>query len=333
MTDKHFDVLGIGNAIVDIIARENDDFLASHAMVKGSMALIDETQADSIYGDMGPATEISGGSAGNTIAGVASLGGKAAYFGKVADDELGRIFRHDIKALGVHFETSPLVDGLGTARSMILVTPDSERTMNTFLGACGALGPADIEADVVEAAAITYMEGYLWDPEEAKKAFLKAAEIAHAAGRKTALTLSDSFCVDRFRDEFLGLLLNGHIDYLFANEGELKALYQTSDFQSAIKAVGQDCPLAAVTIGEKGALAVAGETVYESPAFPVNEIVDLTGAGDLFAAGFMAGLTREKSLDEALELGCLAASEVISHLGARPNVSLLELAQQKGIDL
>ncbi|WP_350335793.1 adenosine kinase [Coralliovum pocilloporae] len=333
MTDTKFDVLGIGNAIVDIIARENDDFLASHDMVKGSMMLIDEAQADSIYNDMGPATEISGGSAGNTIAGVASFGGRAAYFGKVADDELGRIFRHDIRAIGVHFETAPLTEGLGTARSMILVTPDGERTMNTFLGACGALGPDDIDAEIVGASAITYMEGYLWDPEEAKKAFLKAADIAHARGRKTALTLSDSFCVDRYRDEFIGLLRDNHIDYLFANEAELKSLYQTSDFQSAVDAIRKDCALAAVTIGEKGALAIAGDAVYESSAFPVEEIVDLTGAGDLFAAGFMTALTRDKSLDDALELGCLAASEVISHLGARPNTSLKELAGQKGIEL
>jgi len=331
MTNSRFDVLGIGNAIVDILARTDDAFLVGENLVKGSMRLIDTEEAERLYAHMGPAIEISGGSAGNTIAGVASLGGDGAYIGKVADDHLGEIFAHDIRATGVHFETAPLVGADPTARSMILVTPDGERTMNTYLGACQRLSPEDIDADLVSAASITYLEGYLWDPPLAKEAFRRAADIAHQAGRQVALTLSDSFCVDRFRDEFLGLIRTGAVDIVFANETELHALYQTADFDTALAALRDDCRLAAVTLGEKGSLAMTRAETHHVNAYPVDSVVDLTGAGDLYASGFLLGLARGADLETCARLGGLAASEVIGHIGARPEVSLGELAAQSGL--
>ena len=331
MAEPRFDVLGIGNAIVDVIARADDDFLVRHAMRKGTMSLIVEEQAEHIYESMGPAIEISGGSAANTIVGVASFGARAAFIRKVRDDTLGRVFVHDIRAAGVAFDTPPAASGPSTARSYILVTPDGERTMNTFLGAAQNLGMDDIHADTIAAAAITYLEGYLWDPRNAKDAFLEAAAIAHDARRQVALTLSDAFCVDRWRDEFLHLIRSGTIDILFANEAELHSLYQTADFATAIKAVQQDAALAVVTRSENGCVVVTRHKTESVPAFPVERVVDTTGAGDLFAAGFLFGLARERDHVTAARLGALAAAEVIQHLGARPEKSLKTLAQENSI--
>ncbi len=331
MPETEFDVLGIGNAIVDVIARAEDDLLVAENLVKGSMNLIDEARADLLYGAMGPATEMSGGSGANTIAGVASLGGRGALFGKVADDQLGTAFAHDIRALGVHFETGMLSGGPSTARCLIMVTPDGERTMNTYLGACQELGPADIDPHVVAAAKILYMEGYLWDPPEAKKAFLEAAKHAKAHDREVALTLSDSFCVDRYRAEFLDLLRSGTVTLLFGNESELHSLYETADTETAMAALEADCPFAVITRSEKGAVVLKGGERVAVPAAPVEKIVDLTGAGDLFASGFLFGLARGFDPETCARLGGLAAAEVISHFGARPQISLKELAQQNGL--
>ena len=330
MTASEFDVLCIGNAIVDVIARVEESFVARHGLVKGSMNLIDEARAEELYADMGQAVEVSGGSAGNTAAGVASLGGRAAYFGKVKADQLGAIFRHDMRAQGVAFDSSPAADGPATARSFILVTPDSERTMNTYLGACVNFTTADVDKAVVQAAQVTYMEGYLWDRPEAKEAFKLAAKIARAAGRKTSITLSDSFCVERHRDSFLELIRND-IDIVFANEAEIKALYQTGDFSAAMQAIARDCPIAVLTRSEKGCVVVKGDDMHESPAHPVAKVVDVTGAGDLFAAGFLHGFTSGKSLPEAARLGSMAAAEVISHIGARPEIGLEEHARSLGL--
>ena len=331
MAEPRFDVLGIGNAIVDVIARADDDFLVRHAMRKGTMSLIAEEQAEHIYESMGPAVEISGGSAANTIVGVAGFGARAAFIGKVRDDTLGRVFVHDIRAAGVAFDTPPAAGGASTARCYIMVTPDGERTMNTFLGAAQDLGVDDIHAEMIASAAITYLEGYLWDPQNAKDAFLQAAAIAHDARRQVALTLSDAFCVDRWRDEFLDLIRSGTVDILFANEAELHSLYQTADFATALEAVRQDAALAVVTRSEKGCVVVTRGKTQEVPAFPVERVVDTTGAGDLFAAGFLFGLARERDHVTAARLGALAAAEVIQHLGARPEKSLKGLAQENGI--
>lgn len=333
MTDPKYDVLCIGNAIVDILARAEDDFIVAEDLQKGTMHLIDAERAESLYAAMGPAIEASGGSAGNTAAGIASFGGSAAFIGKVADDQLGDVYAHDMRAIGVDFDTARLVGGAPTARSMILITPDGERTMNTFLGACQALGPADIDETVVSDAAITYLEGYLWDPPEAKEAFRRAASIAHDAGRKVSLTLSDPFCVDRFRAEFLGLIRDGTIDILFANDSELRSLYETSSLDSAIAALAGDCPLAAVTVGAEGALVVGRDGVKKVPAVPVDTVVDLTGAGDLFAAGFLFGLARGLDNVHAARLGVLAAGEVIGHVGPRPATSLSDVARQAGFEI
>jgi adenosine kinase len=331
MTALRYDVLGIGNAIVDVIARAEDDFLVAHGMRKGGMALIDEDRAVAVYAAMGPAVEISGGSAANTIVGVAGFGARACFVGKVKDDGLGGVFAHDIRASKVAFETRPAADGPATARCFIMVTPDGERTMNTYLGAAQDLHPNDIDADAVAGAAITYLEGYLWDPENAKNAFLKAAEIAHGADRMVALTLSDSFCVDRWREEFLHLMRSGTVDLVFANEAELHSLYQTADFDAALAALRGDARLAAITRSEKGCLVVSREATSAVKAFPVERVVDTTGAGDLFAAGFLFGLARGQSNEDAARLGALAAAEVIQHLGARPETSLEGLARDTGL--
>jgi sugar/nucleoside kinase (ribokinase family) len=332
MSSTRFDVLGIGNAIVDVIARADDDFLLRHDMRKGAMALIDEARAAAIYDAMGPAIEISGGSAANTIVGVASLGARAAFVGKVKDDELGRTFRHDIRAAGVAFDTPPNSDGPSTARCYVLVTPDGERTMNTYLGAAQDLHPNDIDADTVAAAQITYLEGYLWDPPHAKEAFLKAAKIAHGAERDVALTLSDAFCVDRYRAEFLDLIKTGTVDLVFANERELHSLYQTADFDTALAALRADAKLAVVTRSEKGCLVVTRAETDAVPAVAVERLVDATGAGDLFAAGFLVGLARGEDYRDCARLGAIAAAEVIGHLGARPETSLKALAAENGFD-
>jgi sugar/nucleoside kinase (ribokinase family) len=331
MTAVRYDVLGLGNAIVDVITRADDDFLLKHAMRKGSMSLIDETRAGQIYDAMGPAVEISGGSAANTIVGAAGFGARAAFIGRVKDDPLGTAFAHDIRAAGVAFDTAPSASGPSTGRCYVLVTPDGERTMNTFLGAAQDLHPRDIDEDAVASAAITYLEGYLWDPPHAKEAFRKAATVAHAAKRLVALTLSDAFCVDRWRDEFLHLLRSGTVDLLFCNEAELRSLYQTADFDTAIAALRGDARRAVVTRSAKGCVVIEGAQTLASPAAPVERVVDTTGAGDLFAAGFLFGLARGFGDEKAARLGALAAAEVISHLGARPERSLRALAQENGL--
>ncbi|MGJ4931059.1 adenosine kinase [Bradyrhizobium sp. HKCCYLS2038] len=331
MTDAKYDVLGIGNAIFDVLVQADEAFLAKHGMTKGGMALIDEARAAAIYRDMGPATEMSGGSAANTIVGLASLGARAAYVGKVKDDQIGRMYAHDIRAAGVAFDTAPAVDGPATGCSYILVTPDGERTMNTYLGAAQNLTPADIDPAQIAAARIVYLEGYLWDPKDAKDAFVKAATIAHDAGREVALTLSDSFCVDRYREEFLDLLRGGTADVVFANEAELHSLYQTSDFDGALKQLREDATLGIVTRSDKGCVVVSNDGIITVPAHPIDALVDTTGAGDLFAAGFLFGLVRKTGYEIAGKLGGLAAAEVIQHIGARPQVSLKELAAQNGL--
>jgi sugar/nucleoside kinase (ribokinase family) len=333
MAAPRYDVLGIGNAIVDVIARAEDDFLVAQGMHKGAMALIDEARAAAIYSAMGPATESSGGSAANTIVGVASFGARAAFIGKVKDDELGRAFAHDIRAARVAFDVKAAKDGPSTARCYIMVTPDGERTMNTYLGAAQDLAPEDIDEKAIADAAVVYLEGYLWDPPLAKEAFVKAADIAHKAGRQVALTLSDSFCVDRYRAEFLQLIKSGTVDILFANEHELHSLYETSDFDTGVRALQQDASLAVVTRSAKGCVVVSGEGMEAVNAVPVGQVVDVTGAGDLFAAGFLVGLARNQDLREAARLGALAASEVIQHVGARPAVSLKALAAENGLEI
>ena len=331
MPSARFDVLGIGNAIVDVIARTEEDFLLKQGMHKGAMALIDEARAQAIYAAMGPAIETSGGSAANTIVGLASLGSRSAFVGRVKDDELGRTFAHDIRAAGAAYTTPPAADGPSTARCYVLVTPDGERTMNTYLGAAQDLHPADIDADLVAASAVLYLEGYLWDPKNAKEAFLKGANIAHEAGRTVALSLSDAFCVDRWRGEFLQLMRSGTVDLIFANEAELHSLYQTSDFDTAVAALRPDIAAAVVTRSEKGCIVLGPEGIEAVPAFPVGRVVDTTGAGDLFAAGFLSGLARGADDRTCGRLGALAAAEVIGHLGARPEASLRDLARENGL--
>ncbi len=331
MTAARYDVLGIGNAIVDVIARAEDDFLVAQGMHKGTMALIDEARAQAIYAAMGPGAESSGGSAANTIVGVASFGARAAFVGKVKDDELGRAFAHDIRAANVAFDTKPATAGPSTARCYIMVTPDGERTMNTYLGAAQDLKPGDLDEAQIASAEVTYLEGYLWDPPQAKEAFVKAASIAHKAGRRVALTLSDAFCVDRYRAEFLDLIRKDTVDIVFANERELHSLYETADFDTAVKALRHDAKLAAVTRSEKGCVVVQRDGVEAVAAEPVQQVTDVTGAGDLFAAGFLVGLARGKDHRTAARLGGLAAAEVIQHIGARPAVSLKARAADNGL--
>jgi sugar/nucleoside kinase (ribokinase family) len=332
MTQTRFDVLTIGNAIVDIIAPVAESVIAEAGMSKGIMHLIDSDRAAQLYAGMPPdRQQISGGSAGNTAAGVASLGGRAAFVGKVAEDELGAVFAADMAAQGVHYSTLPLIHGAMTARCMIFVTDDGERTMNTYLGACHELTEADIVEDEIGGAAITYMEGFLWDPVEAKKAFVRAAHYAHKHERAAAFTLSDPFCVDRFRPEFLDLIRSKTIDYVFANVHELKSLYQTDDLGEAVREIAKDAELAAITMGADGAMAIHHGEIVSVPAFPVERVVDATGAGDLFASGFLLGMARGQTLESALRTGCLAASEVISHIGARPQLDLEDLTRQHGL--
>ena len=324
MTSAAFDVLGIGNAIVDVISRADDTFLGKHELTKGSMMLIDEARAEMLYAAMGPGIEVSGGSCGNTMAGVASFGGKGAYIGKVRNDQLGGVFGHDIKAIGVSFETALATSGPSTARCLILVTPDAQRTMSTYLGACTGLGPNDIDTARIGSAQVTYVEGYLWDAPEAKKAVLKAFDAAHAAGREVSITLSDSFCVGRYRDEFRALIKD-KVDILFANEDEIKSLYQVDTFEQALAAARAENKICALTRSEKGSMIVKGSETYAVPAAPVAKVVDTTGAGDLYAAGFLYGYTRGKPLAECARLGGIAAAEVISHVGARPERALKDL--------
>ncbi|MCA1405807.1 adenosine kinase [Ensifer sp. IC3342] len=326
-----YDVLTIGNAIVDIIARCDDSFLVENGIIKGAMNLIDADRAELLYSRMGPAVEASGGSAGNTAAGVASLGGRAAYFGKIASDQLGDIFTHDIRAQGVYFQTKPLESLPPTARSMIFVTEDGERSMNTYLGACVELGPEDVEEDVVAQSKVTYFEGYLWDPPRAKDAIREAARIAHANGREMAMTLSDSFCVHRYRDEFLDLMRSGTVDIVFANRQEALALYETEDFDFALKALAKDCKLAAVTLSEEGSVVIRGDERVRVRANAIEQVVDTTGAGDLYAAGFLHGYTSGRSLEVCSKLGNLSAGIVIGQIGPRPMISLATAAKEAGL--
>lgn len=334
MADIRFDVLTIGNAIVDVIAPIDPGFLEREGLSEGIMHLVDAERSAYLYERM-PAEkrQISGGSAANTAAGVASLGGRAAFIGKVAADDLGDVFADDLKYIGVHYGVSRLHDGPATARSMILLSPDGERTMNTYLGACHQLTVADIKEDEIGAAFVTYMEGYLWDPVEAKKAFVQAAHYAHKNERATSFTLSDPFCVNRYRDEFLDLMRSKTIDYVFANVDELKSLYETQDLGAAVQQVARDCELAAITMGADGAMVVYEGEIITVPAYPVSQVVDATGAGDLFASGFLLAIARGQELQMALKAGCLAASEVISHIGARPVRDLQQMASEHGVKL
>ena len=330
MSEK-IEVLGLGNSLVDLIEPVSDDFLVARAMVKGSMTLIDEPHAESLYAARRAPKVVSGGSAANTIFGVGSFGVRAAYIGKVKDDPLGAAYRDDIHASGVRFSTAPASDGPGTGRCFVYVTADGERTMNTYLGASSFLTPDDVDEALVREAPITYLEGYMWDRPAAKAAFQKAGKVAHAAGNRAALTLSDSFCVGRFRDEFLDLMRSGTVDMLFANTDELLSLYQTDDFEQALAALRREGVLGILTRSEKGAIAVQGEATHEAPAFPIAQLVDTTGAGDYFAAGFLAGLARKADLTDCLRLGALAAADVIQRVGARPSRPLREVAAAKGL--
>jgi sugar/nucleoside kinase (ribokinase family) len=324
------DVVGIGNAIVDILGRCDDAFLATHGRVKGSMQLVDAPTVERLYAAMGPGVEISGGSVANTMAGVASFGGRAGFIGKTATDQFGEVFRHDIRAVGVTFETAPSAGGEPTGRCLILVTPDGQRTMNTFLGVSPQLGSGEVDAELIRSGRILYLEGYLFDRPEAKAAFRQAAEIAASAGRQVALSLSDAFCVDRHRAEFLELV-RGSVDILFANEAEVTSLYQTASFEEAARRVQADTKLAALTRSEKGSVILSGAKSVTIAAAPVAKVVDTTGAGDLYAAGFLFGVARGLDLGVAGKLGSLAAAEIISHIGARPEVKLADLARKSGL--
>ena len=318
------DVVGIGNALVDVIAQASDAFLAQHELTKGSMTLIETDRAVHLYRALGSAVQMSGGSAANTMCGVASLGGRAAYIGKVSDDELGEVFGHDLRAVGVTFRPGACTDGVPTGRSIIVVTPDAQRTMNTYLGSSSLLCVPDVDDATIADGAVLYMEGYLFDRDDAKDAFRHAASVAHAHGRQVSLTLSDSFCVDRHRDDFLALV-KADVDVLFGNEAELMALYQTSSLDEAVHAVRDDCQLAAITVGADGSLIVSKDDVVQVPAQPVRRVIDTTGAGDLYAAGFLYGLTHGHDLVDCARIGSVAAAEVISHVGPRPLVELRTL--------
>lgn len=329
MPDR-LDVLGIGNAIVDVLARADDAFLVRHGMVKGTMRLIDAEEAERLYDAMGPAIEVSGGSAANTIAGLAALKANTGFIGIVGDDQLGRVFRHDIASMGVHFPMASRDHDNPTGRCLVLVTQDGQRTMNTFLGASRLLGPDDVDEAAVARAEILYLEGYLFDPPPAKEAFYKAARLAHEKGGKVALTLSDPFCVERHREEFR-VFVKDEVDLLFANEAEVMALYETGSFEDAREAVRPQVPMVALTRSEYGSVVVAGDETHVVPAEPVSYVADTTGAGDLYAAGFLYGLGRELSLVDCARLGNLAAGEIISHIGARPETDLAHLARVKGL--
>lgn len=321
MTNSRFDVVGIGNAIVDVLTQTDDAFLEQQGLAKGAMTLVDEAQAAKVYDKAGPAIECSGGSAANTIAVMAGLGAKCAFAGKVKNDAFGRIFSHDIQSLGVHFDTAPAEDGPATANCLVLVTPDAQRTMLTYLGASIHLKPADVDLEVIKAAKVTYLEGYLWDPEDAKQAFRAAAQAARAAGRDVSLSLSDPFCVDRHRADFLDLI-EGHVDILFANEAEIMALYQVDDFDAAVEKVKGHCKIAALTRSEKGSVVVSAAGVEAVKAAPVTQVIDTTGAGDAYAAGFLYGYTRDEDLAVCARMGGIAAAEVIAQIGARPETDL-----------
>jgi sugar/nucleoside kinase (ribokinase family) len=325
MSMPTIDVIGIGNALVDVISQEADAFVEEQGLTKAAMTLVDEQRAHDLYGAMGTSLEMSGGSAANTIVGIASFGGRAHYVGKVRDDQLGEIFAHDIRATRVGFSTTPAADGLATGRCLIVVTPDAHRTMSTFLGASVDLTPDDIDPELIGSGAVLYLEGYLFDPPSAQEAFRVAARAAHDAGRKVSLTLSDGFCVDRHRQAFLDLV-EGEVDILFANEVEIMSLYEVDTFDEALQHVRGHCEVAALTRSERGSVVVTNDEVHLIDAHPVAQLVDTTGAGDLYAAGFLFGYTQGFDLVRCGQLGSLAAAEIISHVGARPAVSLAQLA-------
>ena len=330
MSEARFDVVGIGSAIVDVIAHAEDSFLSKHDVSKGTMHLwSEESQPDALYKDIGPAVEASGGSAANTMAGVASLGGKPAFIGKTKADQLGRIFARDIQSIGVHYETEPLSEGPATARCIILVTPDAQRTMFTYLGASGALSATDMNKDLIASSKILYIEGYQWDLPETKKAIVSACETAKRSGGKVALTLSDPFVVERHRNDLFDLV-NQHVDIIFANEIEIKTLFRLNSFDEAVEAIEGRVEIAALTRGAEGAVTVTKDKLIQTPASPMGKIIDTTGAGDLYAAGFLFGYTRGDDLETCANIGALAAGEVISHLGARPEVSLKGLVAEHG---
>ena len=330
MASAAHDVVGIGNAIVDVIAHADEAFLARRGLVKGTTRLIDAVEADRLYAEMGPGVEMSGGSVANTMAGLASLGGRAGYIGLIRDDQLGQVFRHDISAAGVTYRMPAATAGPSTARCLILVTPDAQRTMNTYLGACVELGPEHLDHPLIESAQALYLEGYLFDPPRAKAALRAAAEIAHGAQRKVSLSLSDPFCVERHRADFRALIAD-HVDILFANEIEIGSLYETGDFESAARAAARDCEIAVLTRSAKGSVIVASGARHEIPPAPVARVVDTTGAGDLYASGFLYGVTHGRPLEVCGRLGSLAAAEIISHIGARPERPLKDLATAAGL--
>ena len=323
-----YDLVGIGNALVDVLATVDDSFLEAQALDKGAMTLVDTDRAAAIYDKMPPAQEVSGGSCGNTMAGFASLGGKGAFIGKVRDDQLGNVFRHDMQAIGVDFATLAASDGPATGSCLVLITPDAQRTMCTNLGAATHLGPGDIDKNVIQAAKVVYMEGYLFDPPEAQEAFVEAADAAHAAGRKVSLTLSDPFCVDRHRHSFQ-MLVQDHTDILFGNEEEIKSLYQVDDFDKALQHVRGQCEIACLTRSSKGSVVLSGEEVHIIDPRPLEKVVDTTGAGDQYAAGFLYGYTQGMDLRRNGEIATLTATEIISHVGARPEVNLAELVARE----
>jgi sugar/nucleoside kinase (ribokinase family) len=323
------DVVTVGNALVDVISAEGDRFLERHGLTRGTMELIDAVRAEKLYADMAPATETSGGSAANTAVGLASLGARVGYVGRVRDDQLGEVFSHDIRAAGVRFDATPLSDGQPTGRSLVVVTPDAQRTMSTFLGAASELGRDDVDHALVEAAAITYCEGYLYDEDRAKEAIRTAARVAHGAGRRFALTLSDPFCVERHRPDFLRLIRD-EVDLLFANQTEISALYGESDFDAAIEQARAGCEVVVITRSERGSVVVSARETHIVPALRLGPVVDTTGAGDLYAAGFLHGVTHGADLAASGALGSLAAAEVITHFGARPLASLAALVRERG---
>lgn len=325
MSDVH--VVGIGNALVDVVTHADDAFIEKHGLTRGVATMVDEARAETVYADLGPATEVSGGSAANTIAGLASFGASVAYVGRVRDDQLGHVFAHDLRALGVRYEVTPATNGAGTGRCLVMITPDAQRTMCTYLGASSELHPDDIDREAVTSAQVTYLEGYLWDQPDAKLAIRHAANLAREAGRRVALTLSDPFCVERHRAEFRALVEH-EIDILFANEVEICSLYEVDEFDAALGHVYRHCEIAALTRSEKGSVVVCGDEAHVVDVCPIDELVDTTGAGDQYAAGFLYGLTHGHDLPTCGRLGALAAAEVIGHLGARPEAPLAKLAAQ-----
>jgi sugar/nucleoside kinase (ribokinase family) len=324
---KTLDVVGIGNAIVDVLVHVDDDQIDNFGLTKGTMALVDEAQAEALYAQLGPGLETSGGSAANTLAGIAQLGGRAGFIGRVRDDQLGGIFAHDIRAVGTRYETPAARDGASTARCLILVSADAQRTMCTYLGASVGLDPGDLDLEMVAQAKVLYLEGYLWDSDEAKQAFIAAAEVAKANGAQVALSLSDAFCVERHRDSFLALV-DGHVDILFANEMEITSLYRANSFEEAAEQVRGRCRVAALTRSELGSVILSGDERYAVEPFKLGALVDTTGAGDLYAAGFLHAYTQGESLERCGQLGSLCAGQVVTQLGPRPQVDLKQLVQQ-----